>query len=425
MSMMKNTLLKFAFNMGENCLGSVIALSNKTTLHLLSFPLYGCQVDRRGVGCMLVSALALILLGFSTMVTASLVPRAPLGLVWESPLEEGSLYYTEVERLVTAYEREVGQVLMPSQRAKVALKINTRGRAGLSTPLQLIRAVVEMLEARGYDRRSILIVDDSAHNLREAGVMPPLSQSAARFEGCPVLALDTEQYYDADWFYDSPLPPALLREPQLSLETRGATQLAEGARGRKSFLPKPLLFEVDFWINLSVGVDDPALGIDGALANATLWNVSNSRRFLVNQATASAAVAEIAAIPELQERLVLNFVSLERYQFIAGPYFNSIYTRSEARLWMSSDPVALDRLLYDRMNAMRLLEGFPEIEPIPRQLPFAASLQLGEFDRDRIQVQVLALPDSGGVRVRSKSASAVPILEPPKEKSWLRRMRPW
>ena len=25
------------------------------------------------------------------------------------------------------------------------------------------------------------------------------------FEGCPVLALDTEQYYDADWFYDSPL----------------------------------------------------------------------------------------------------------------------------------------------------------------------------------------------------------------------------
>jgi hypothetical protein len=422
---MKNTLLKFAFNMGENCLRSVIAVSNKTTLSLLLFPLYGCQVDRRGVGCMLVTALALILLGFSSIVTASLVPRAPLGLVWESPLEEGSLYYTEVERLVTAYEREVGQVLMPSQRAKVALKINTRGRAGLSTPLQLIRAVVEMLEARGYDRRSILIVDDSAHNLREAGVMPPLSQSAARFEGCPVLALDTEQYYDADWFYDSPLPPTLHREPQLFLETRRATQLAEGARGRKSFLPRPLLFDVDFWINLSVGVDDPALGIDGVLANATLWNVSNSRRFLVNQATASAAVAEIAAIPELQERLVLNFVSLERYQFIAGPFFNSIYTRSEPRLWMSSDPVALDRLLYDRMNAMRLLEGFPEIEPIPRQLPFATSLQLGEFDRDRIQVQVLALPDSGSARVHSKSTSVVPILEPPKEKSWLRRMRPW
>ena len=150
-------------------------------------------MDRRGVGYMFASAVALIVIGFSSLVSASLVPRAPLGLVWESPVAEGSLYYTEVERLVTAYEREVGQLLMPSERAKVALKINTRGRAGLSTPLQLIRAVVEMLEARGYERRSILIVDDSAHNLREAGVMPALSKSAANFEGCPVLALDTEQ----------------------------------------------------------------------------------------------------------------------------------------------------------------------------------------------------------------------------------------
>ena len=329
-----------------------------------------------------------------------------------------------MERLVTAYEREVGQVIMPSKRAKVALKINTRGRMGLSTPLQLIRAVVEMLEARGYARNSILIVDDSEHNLREAGVMPPLSESRVGFEGCPVLALDTEQYYDADWFYDSPLPPAMLQEPKLFSETRRATQLAEGALGRKSFLPKPLLFEVDFWINLPVGVDDPALGIDGALANATLWNVSNSRRFLVNQATASAAVAEIAAIPELQERLVLNFVSLERYQFIGGPFYNSIYTRAEPLLWMSSDPVALDRLLYDRINAMRLLEGFPEIEPIPRQLPFAASLQLGEFDRDRIQVQEVAVPESG-VRVRSEPLDIAPLVEQPEGNSWLRRMRSW
>jgi hypothetical protein len=91
---------------------------------------------------------------------------------------------------------------------------------------------------------------------------------------------------------------------------------------------------------------------------------------------------------------------------------------------MSSDPVALDRLLYDRINAMRLLEGFPEIEPIPRQLPFAASLQLGEFDRDRIQVKVVALP-VGGVRVRSKPANVTPLTEQPEGKSWLRRMMSW
>lgn len=356
--------------------------------------------------------------------SAALAPRAPLGLVWESPVASGSLYYTEVEELIGAYEREVGQRLQPGDRGKVALKINTRGRGGLCTPLQLIRALVEVLESRGYDRSSILIVDDSAHNLRGAGILPPLSQSAAQFEGCPVIALDSGDFYDPEWFYDSPLPPALQQEPQLLYDVRRSTELAEGAQARKSFLPEPLLFEVDFWINLAVGADDPSLGVDGVLANATLWNVSNSRRFLVNQATASAAVAEIAAIPELEERLVLNFVSLERYQFIGGPFFNSIYTRSEPRLWMSSDPVALDRLLYERMNVMRVLEGFPEIKPVPRQLPFAASLGLGEFEPERIEVRKVPLPEDG-VRVRPQPERSDPAPTQVPEESWLRRITPW
>ena len=186
-------------------------------------------------------------------------------------------------------------------------------------------------------------------------------------------------------------------------------------------MPAPLLFEVDFWINLAVGVDDPALGIDAALANATLWNVSNSRRFLVNQATASAAVAEIAAIPELAERMILHMVSLERYQFIGGPSFNSIYSRSEPRLWMSSDPVAMDRLLYDRMNAMRRLEGFSEIEPLPRQLQFAASLGLGEFERANIEVKPIPLQHNEPEERAERRE--VPRFEEPPE--WLDRIIPW
>lgn len=400
------------------------AFSNKTAVPLLSFTQNSCQVDRRRFGSVISCLISIYCLPLLSVASAALVPRAPHGLVWESPLANGSLYYTEVEALIESYEREVGQRLQPGERGKVALKINTRGRAGLSTPLQLIRAVVEALEGRGYDRDSILIVDDSAHNLREAGVMPPLSLSAAKFEGCPVVALDTGQSYDPEWFYDSPLPPALQQEPQLLDEVRGTASLAEGSQARKSFLAKPLIFDVDFWINLAVGADDPSLGVDGALANATLWNVSNSRRFLVNQATASAAVAEIAAIPELEERLVLNFVSLERYQFIGGPFFNSIYTRSEPRIWMSSDPVALDRLMYDRINAMRLLEGFPEIEPVPRQLAFAASLGLGQFEPERIRVRLLPLPGDG-VRVRAKPTLPSPAPEPPGKESWLRRISPW
>ena len=104
------------------------------------------------------------------------------------------------------------------------------------------------------------------------------------------VGVNEGDFYDEAWYYDSPLPPAMRVMDAMGREEAGAEGVA-----RKSFLPRPLLFEVDFWINLPVGCDDPALGVDGALVNMTLWNVSNSRRFLVNQATASAAVAEIAA----------------------------------------------------------------------------------------------------------------------------------
>lgn len=361
----------------------------KTKLVPLSFPVFVCQVDR-GVIRSLVTCAALLatFMAAAPRVSAQeLLPRAPKGLIWEAEIAPGALYYAEVEALLSAYERKMGVTMKPAERGKVGLKVNTRGGRGLSTQPQLLRALIEALEFRGFSREAILLVDYSGHQLRQAGIMPALSEAGSLFYGCPVIALDSGDYYDVSWFYDSPLPPALQQEPELFGSFSRKQVLEEGDEARKSFLPQPLIFDVDFWINCAVGVDDPALGVDGALANATLWNVSNSQRFLVNQATASAAVAEIAAIPELEERMILNFISLERYQFIAGPFFNSMYSRSEPKLWLSSDPVALDRMLYDRFNARRLLEGFPEIDPLPRQLPFAASLGLGEFEKSKISIE--------------------------------------
>ncbi len=313
--------------------------------------------------------------------------RGPTGLIWEASLETEGSFYDEVSTLISAYETKMATRLVPGKRGKVGIKVNTRSGRGLSTSPELLRAVIEAFEARGFERQAILIVGYSVHGLREAGILPSLSTGVYAFDGCPVYGLDRGLYYDKDWFYDSPLPPSRNQDPQFTGKSEDeVASLSEGAIGRKSFLPMPLLFDVDFWVNLAVGVDDSVLGIDGVLANATLWNVSNSQRFLRSEATASVAVAEIAAIPELSERMLLHFVSLDRYQYIGGPQFNSLYTHSEPLLWMSSDPVAMDRLLLDRINVLRRNNGFPEISPLPRQLLFAASLGLGVFEESRIRI---------------------------------------
>lgn len=325
----------------------------------------------------------------------SIPARGSTGLIWEAHLETESSFFAEVSALISTYEAEMETRLVPGKRGKVGIKVNTRSGRGLSTPLELLRAVIKAFEERGFERQAILILDYSMYGLREAGIVPVSYTGAVAFEGCPVYALDSELYYDVGWFYESPLPPSQDQELQFAGEPGGRDNAFPGrAKERKSFLPMPLLFDVDFWVNLAVGVDDSALGVDGALANATLWNVSNNQRFLQSEATASAAMAEIAAIPELNERMLLHFVSLSLYQYIGGPQFNSLYTHSEPLLWMSSDPVAIDRLLFDRINTLRRNNGFPEIESLPRQLLFAASLGLGTFDKERIQIKQIEIKES-------------------------------
>src|SRR5690606_32018754 len=103
-------------------------------------------------------------------------------------------------------------------------------------------------------------------------------------------------------------------------------------------------------------------------------------RFFRSPANAPAAVAEMSAIPELRQTWMFTLASLERYQFIGGPFFNSLYTVSEPRLWLSADPVALDTLMLKRINEWRRDGGFPVISEEIRTLEFAEVLGVGSSD---------------------------------------------
>lgn len=349
--------------------------------------------------------------------------KAIKSIVWEHELEirpeEYDLNYEPaVEVLLRAHEKSTGILLRPRQLGAVGLKVDTAAGPGLSTPLPLVRALIESLEERGFDRSAILILDYSAFNLKAAGFLeeagPSELAAVGRFAGCPVLALDTFAHFEGEWFYDSPIPP-LLKDQALEQNPYKQESISEEDSGlRKSFLPIPLLFEVDFWINLTVGVDDPILGFEGALANASLFNVSNHRRFYANQSAAAVAIAEISAIPELRQKLYLHFLSLERYQFIGGPQFNAYYARSKPLLWMSDDPVALDRMLLALMNQERRENGFKEIAQPNLQLDYAGKIGLGSNDLVTIEKQTL--PDKGAMSTPKglgvPSASPIPSESP-------------
>jgi hypothetical protein len=329
-------------------------------------------------------SLAVFTPGAASVVT----PGAP---ILETALEDFSpaAYGSGVAALFTAFERERGEAIRPGDTGRVGLKIYTGSGPGLATPQPLVRGVIAALVERGFERENIFLVDLNETRLRRSGFLPPLSETERTFDGHPVLVLESGRYYDSAWYYDSALPPR--SEPSLGAQRRDFRFQPEES-DRHSLLAAPLLQNLDFWINLPVYTDHPVLGLNGALVNATLWNASNTLRFFQSEVNGPAAVAEMAAVPELAEKWLFTIVSRERFQFLGGPAFRSLYTASEPALMLGADPVALDAEMFRRLNAAREARGFRPIDEEPTQLEYAAQLRLGRSGALVIQVDRTSSP---------------------------------
>jgi hypothetical protein len=298
--------------------------------------------------------------------------------VWEARLEklDEPTYARQVETLIAKFEEAKGKKFAPGPKRKVGVKVYADSGPGMATPVPLVKGVIEALKRRGFKNEEIFIVGLNALRLRLTGYLPSLVSGETPFAGNPVYVLESGRYYDPVWFYDSPLPQRF--DPIFAQEqTKNVSNTSTKDEDRKSFLATPLFLDADFWINLPVYTDHPTLGINGALVNATLWNASNTARFFRSPASAPAAVAEMSAIPELRQTWAFTLTSLQSYQFIGGPFFNSLYTVSEPVLLLSNDPVMMDSLMRDKMNALRRASGFIPIDEEIRTLEFAETLGVG------------------------------------------------
>ena len=272
-------------------------------------------------------------------------------------------YAHAVRSLVRLNEMKGGVELHPARQSKIGLKVSTHFAPGLTTPFPMVDAVLALLKARGFSSDDVFLLDLEAENLRRAGFLSRRSVGTNRYRGHHVLALDTRRYFDTKWFHDSPIPPTVDYRARISLRYP-RDRVARLREERRSYLPVPLFLKDAYWINLPVAIDSLSLGIDAAVASASLRAVDNNARFLGRESTAPGAATEILAVPEYWEKHLFSILDLSRFQYAGGDKFNASFVASEPTLLLSENPFSLDAFALVALNKARAVKGF---KPRPRK----------------------------------------------------------
>ena len=297
---------------------------------------------------------------------------------------EAVAYRRAVASLVARYEASSGVELTPATRPKVGLKLSTEFAPGLATSRRLADALLDLLKARGYDNDAVFLLDMKERGLRRAGFMPPPGEPVRRYRGHPVHAMDEERFHEK-WFHDSPLPPARDFRARLLLRFP-ADRLSRLREERRSYLPADLFLEETHWINLPVLMDAVHLGVDAAVANASLRAVNNNARFFGHATTTPASAAEILAIPEYWEKHLFSLIDLSRFQYAGSGNFNASFIASQPTLLLSENPFALDYVAQGVLNLKRAKEGFDRRPRKNSQLfRFAEELGLAEVEKLKVE----------------------------------------
>jgi len=305
--------------------------------------------------------------------------REKVAVTWKSDLPgfDRVSYHGALTKLVSQFERGTKISLAPERFDSIGIKVQTINAPGHATPRSLVDAMLDVLLERGFRLEDMFLLDLQSRDLRAAGLLPPLSVGGDKYRMVPVKALGEGDFFRPEWFHESPLPPSSGHAVQVRLAHPDDPE-ARRREGRRSYLPTPLMLGKVGWINLPVVKDSASLGVEGAVANASLWNVGNNRRFLDRKSTAPAAAIEILAVPELWDSHLFSVLSLEKFQYSGGRNFQAAYIASRPALLLSPNPIAIDAAVLEVLRDERQKQDLLPRTKDQLLFQYARSLNLGD-----------------------------------------------
>jgi hypothetical protein len=270
----------------------------------------------------------------------------------------------------------------------VGIKVNPVGAPYSISNFATVRAVIAGLRAAGVNANDIVVFDRYRNQFVKAGYPEQLPDGVrwdASVEDYDNVQLDIAGY-DPDVFVSMELAALGRHDPK-------------DDRTRRSHLSLIASRKVNKIVNVAVLKDHGSAGVTLALKNLSHGLVNNVSRSHSNHATnaCNTFIPAVVAMPQIREKVVINILDGLRAVYQGGPSAAQKFTWSYRSLFFATDPVAMDMVGWEIIDAKRKEVGLPPVAesgrrgnpPNPREgfdirqpqhIPLAAAIGLGFSD---------------------------------------------
>ena len=146
------------------------------------------------------------------------------------------------------------------------------------------------------------------------------------------------------------------------------------------------LDEVTAIINIPSVMDDNIFSLRATLANLSWPLIKSPAKLYLSRG--DPFIPEIYELPQIRGKVRLHIANALRILYQGGPRVNPVYIYEYSSLLFSTDPVALDRVLLERLKQLRHIQPMPNNVPenlTAEYLITAQAMSLGYYDLNNIK----------------------------------------
>lgn len=275
----------------------------------------------------------------------------------------------------------------------VGLKLNPVGKPHVISDASVVREIIAGLEAAGVKRGDIVVYDRYRDQFLQAGFdrwLPEGVRISHAAESYDDIQQDLHGY-DPEHYVDLPLTLPGYR--------------VEDEKARRSYAARFITQEVNKLINLPLLKDHQSAGITMALKNMSHGLVNNVSRSHGTRSlnACNSFIPAVVALPVIRNKAVLHILDGVKGVYHGGPGARPEFVWEHKTLYFATDPVALDRIGWEVIDAKRVSVGKPKlvedkpdsfstfVHRQPEHVEIAGALGLGEWDRQKIDLRSLTV----------------------------------